>query len=801
MRSWIQALAIGAVVLFCACAAPKKKPEQQRAASTTAEDRKYLTTPSALRELTRNYADFYVTVMRNACDQLVETSQEVGQKRAATGLKIRSAMAAYDIATNVDPFTQLLDLVVVVTLQSAVWIDDGRADDLFAMDGQVLVDALRHSREKAWEMAKLVFEPDQLSILDGLIWDWRRRHPDIHPVTLVRFAEFADSRAKSEIAGVEGGGGLLAPVADVTAEITQMRMLAERLFYLTKRSPNLMTWQAQAMAYELLSQPQLASMVATYEQLGDSVERATKTMAELPDRIATERKAVLDHVERTESKAHAVVLEVRKSIELTDKLTGKLSTLAGESESLIAQTGKTADALTLTLGAADQLMERIERMQGGPDADAGADSEKPQTPGKPEEPAEPFRIKDYTEAVRELGKAIHETHGLLDKTQTLVGSGAWAARIKEIRENTEATISLVRNESQTLIGTVFWMSAGIFFAFFLMLGIYQLFRFWIRKRLGISSVVVLLACCLEARAGEDLPQYVQVEGVKGTLVTEGSTLGNLFFAACRDEFVKLYPQFVLKPNLRGSSAAPKALADGKCQVGVMSRPMSVEEAAAFKKKVGYDATGINFGHGPLVIWVNKYNPIAKRGLTLQELDAIFSRTRKRGGKRIRTWGDLGLTGRWKEMPIVTYAPRKESGDHTFFKVEVLAGGEFAASVKIQPGPSAIANGVGADFGGIGFAGVAFGTKRTVWTPVAKQAGGRFVEPTRENTISKTYPLTRVFYAYIDKKPGASVPLLVREFLAYCVSDEGQEILRRAGGWKMSLERSRKALALLGKEMK
>lgn len=770
-------VAAGLLLAACYSAPTKRTPEQQRAASTAPDNRRYLTTPSALRELTKNYADFYVTLIRDACDELQRENEDANQRREAARIKLRSAMAAYDIATNRDAFTQLLDLIVVVTLQSAVWTDDGLADEVYGIRGQILIDALREARERVWDLGRLVFEPEQLTILDSLIWDWRRKHGDIHPVTLVRFTEFADSRAKDEIEGVETGGGLLAPVSEATAEVSQMRMLAERLFFLSKRAPQLITWQAETMAYEIMGQPEVARMLDTTHSIANSLDRATKVMEELPDRITEERKAILESVDKTGSTANETVKNLGTVIKDTKGLVKDLDPLVKEST-------KTVDALTRAIEAADRLMARYQQMR----------KETPPGP-KPTGPPEPFRIKDYTEAIVQLANAIEQTEDVLTKTESLIASGEWGERIKEIRENTVQGVNIVRSEGETIIRTGFWLALGIFFAFFLMLGTYKFFHYRISRHLGAGILLCLFA--LEAQA-QDLPQYRRVDSVSGKLRTQGSASGTIFFSNVRERFGKLYPRFSLVPRLDGSAAAPGDLTAGKCDIAVMSRPMFDPEIEAFKKKHGYEPTRVVIGVGPVVIWVNKYNPIGKKGLTFQQLDAIFSRTHKRGGERLRTWGELGLAGRWEKEPIRVFIPGPASGDRAWIRHVVLDKGEFAASARVEPGSAAITNGVGSHLGGIGFAGILFGTKRTVAVPIAEKAGGPFVAPTRENTYSGKYPLARRFFAYVNKAPGQELPLIVREFLAYCVADEGQDVAKAAGGFKLTPADSRAGLEALGK---
>ena len=51
-----------------------------------------------------------------------------------------------------------------------------------------------------------------------------------------------------------------------------------------------------------------------------------------------------------------------------------------------------------------------------------------------------------------------------------------------------------------------------------------------------------------------------------------------------------------------------------------------------------------------------------KGLSLQQVDAIFSKNRTGGAKDdIRTWGDLGLEGEWKDKPISLYGRNAASG--------------------------------------------------------------------------------------------------------------------------------------------
>ena len=121
----------------------------------------------------------------------------------------------------------------------------------------------------------------------------------------------------------------------------------------------------------------------------------------------------------------------------------------------------------------------------------------------------------------------------------------------------------------------------------------------------------------------------------------------------------------------------------------------------------------------LAVYVHKDNPI--KSLTLQQVDAIFSKTRKGGfEKDIRTWGDLGLTGEWAKKPISLYGRNSASGTYGYFKEHALFKGDFKDTVKEQPGSSAVVQGVASDKYGIGYSGIGYKTADVRAVPLAAE---------------------------------------------------------------------------------
>jgi phosphate transport system substrate-binding protein len=157
----------------------------------------------------------------------------------------------------------------------------------------------------------------------------------------------------------------------------------------------------------------------------------------------------------------------------------------------------------------------------------------------------------------------------------------------------------------------------------------------------------------------------------------------------------------------------------------MSRKMKNEERKKFFDKHGTFPIEIPVAVDALAVYVNKDNPI--KALTLAQVDAIFSSTRKRGGQEAKTWGDLGLTGDWAGKPISKYGRNSASGTYGFFKEHVLSNGDYAGDVKEQPGSASVVQGVEKDLGGIGYSGIGYKTPGVRAVPIIAKEGGAAVE--------------------------------------------------------------------------
>lgn len=255
-------------------------------------------------------------------------------------------------------------------------------------------------------------------------------------------------------------------------------------------------------------------------------------------------------------------------------------------------------------------------------------------------------------------------------------------------------------------------------------------------------------------------------------------------------FRKAYPKLSVTMEARASGTGIFALVEGKAHLAPVAREPLPAEREAFVKKFGYEPFAIKVATGAVaslgktatsLFFVHKDNPIAKTGLTFAQLDAIYSKTRKRGHADIRTWGDVGATGGWKDVPIKLYGLRAPNGIEQFLKIEILQGGDWKDSIAQTKGQGPVhaftvmANEIAAkEKGGIGYGLLDTLTPDVRVVPIAAKAGEPFLTPTHANVLDHSYALSRYVYVYANRKPGQPLDPKVKEFLTLILSRQGQQ---------------------------
>lgn len=304
-----------------------------------------------------------------------------------------------------------------------------------------------------------------------------------------------------------------------------------------------------------------------------------------------------------------------------------------------------------------------------------------------------------------------------------------------------------------------------------------------KNGLKVASLVLAAALCgngllaQAAKVDPSIPAYSKTSGVSGNVSSVGSDTLNNLMTLWAEGFQKQYPNVRIQIEGKGSSTAPPALISGTAQMGPMSRAMKSSEIDEFEKKYGYKPTAIRVAVDALAVYVHKDNPLQQ--LTVQQVDAIFSKGRSCGGKAIANWGQAGVQA-WANRPISLYGRNSASGTYGFFKENALCKGDFKDSVKEQPGSASVVQGVTADQFGIGYSGIGYRTSGVKPLKLAAKAGGTYYGVDPEDVYSGHYPLSRFLYIYINKAPNKPLDPLVREYVKYILSQEGQQVVVKDG---------------------
>jgi hypothetical protein len=355
-----------------------------------------------LDQLTYGYADRYFMVISSAVDDIKRGNPDPVQRRRAHQLKLTGVMAMNDIVTSGDPYSRTLDLVVSVTLESILLIDENQAEQVFGDRATGLIRAIRTMRVEAWELAARVLTQEQLESLDFMILEWRRTHPEIEEVSFVKFDNFAGLRAAALLSDFKAGGGLLAPVSEATQVLKDWGRLSERVFWYSKRAPSIAGIEAEASVNEILAAPEIGKLIHTADQLGQSAESVPKI-------IDAERNAVFADLDARQTLLTNALGDVRRIIAGADDL------------------GRTASQLTTNLQQTLAVLSDTLKVGGEVGHRFGLDRT----------PQRRFDIQDYANVLARLNEAITNAHQLALGADQMTRSPVWAQMMQDVSAATD----------------------------------------------------------------------------------------------------------------------------------------------------------------------------------------------------------------------------------------------------------------------------------------------------------------------------------------------------------------------------
>ncbi len=300
----------------------------------------------------------------------------------------------------------------------------------------------------------------------------------------------------------------------------------------------------------------------------------------------------------------------------------------------------------------------------------------------------------------------------------------------------------------------------------------------------------LMGCFLPIMAWAHPDPQMQTEKISGVLSTVGSDTLAPLMSELAQAFQRQYPETFIQVQGVGSSSVPAALTQSVTQIGSMTRAMNKNELDNFKQRFGYAPLQIPFAIDALSLFVNKANPL--ESISLQELDRVFSQTLRCGGNQpIQSWDQFGelSSESWQDRSIRLFGRTAVSGTYGFFKEKVLCRGDFNPRVNELLGSASVVHAVAENQNGLGYGRLAMGNLSVKCLPI-KLASGEVVPPTEANLRDRKYPLTRDVYLYVNRLPHGSLSPMLKSFLSFVLSKEGQALVKQEGYVPLSEEKLR-----------
>ena len=391
--------------------------------------------------LIKAYADRYAALISTAFDTVKQDNPDQKQRAAADMFKAVSTTAIYDIATEQDSFTKFIDCLLVVTLQSKLWIDEDRAERFFGPERcEPVIRAWRQAREEIWELGGRLMTQQQLQQLDWLIWDWRRNNRDVEIVSFVRFADVGAARGRALLSEVKSSGGFLAPLDNAVEQARQVRLLGERAFYLGKRAPILMNWHSQALAGAVMSTPEVAHAVDSITKLNTALDDLSRVVGAIPPLVGEQREAIMKDIADRQAALDQTLGAYRLAADSTTKALESATALTGQGRELLTGLDKTSESLRGLLTSVDSIVGKLAPLT----APGGG-------PGNA-----PLELTGVRALVTDLSVTVKDLNSLVVASGNLLENQTWNTRIAEIGNLTDRRLDRAATVGREIIDYAFW---------------------------------------------------------------------------------------------------------------------------------------------------------------------------------------------------------------------------------------------------------------------------------------------------------------------------------------------------------
>jgi len=392
-RSLSLGLALGAAILMVSGvghAAKKQKPDE------------YVVTEAELQLELMSYADRYAAVVAQVIDDVERLGPPPETRRAIVGDLVYSAAAAFTIAADPEPQLGLLDMVVMTTLGRIVYEDYWRPR--LGEPADLVIAAFQKLERDIWAVATPILSQDQQQEVRERIAAFRADNPELSTFSHLRFADFPSKRSSSTLKK-QKSGGIFGSVKNISDQVEQTRIMAERAMYLSTRLPLLTGGFADLWVSRLSFNPAVEELRADVHTFALVSDRLATVAEQLPEQLTTERNDAIEQLAREATTLRYEAIEhMMKSI--AEEREEMLRQFIAEEERL----GGLLTELRHTLTEANTLTVSVDGLAQRFDV------------GAPTESAEPFDIEDYRRTIVDTGTVVEQLNTLVLSTDGLLNS-------------------------------------------------------------------------------------------------------------------------------------------------------------------------------------------------------------------------------------------------------------------------------------------------------------------------------------------------------------------------------------------
>lgn len=412
-------------------------------AASKKKKKKYVMTEVELQSELMSYADRFASIISNAFEDYDALKPEPQARQVLLGDLVYSISSVYTIAAEPNPQVGLLDMVAVTTLGRLIYEDNMRRK--YGKSTEILAAGFRQLEKDIWSVSAKVLASEQREELRQLILLWRKNNPEKVVYNYLRFSDFAAQRRNSTLVKKVQGGGLFKTVKQVTQQVEETRMLAERGIFLGTRLSLLTGNFAEVWMSQLLGSPETNKILTDIHTFSTVSERLAIVAEQMPNKVMKDvskiQKQTVNQVmkeidewsEKTLNDVFARVAIERGAFigQFMDRLIGEqkiaLEAIMLEEQQvtgLVTELRKVIEGSNTLLMTANTLSEKF--MTGEPAAE-------------PKE-SKPFDIKEYQDA-------IVEVTALVDSTNRLFGT----VGLEELLPQLVKAIDQVGNKSEQVV--------------------------------------------------------------------------------------------------------------------------------------------------------------------------------------------------------------------------------------------------------------------------------------------------------------------------------------------------------------